>query len=164
MPCVVDVAIDHGTTFHVEPWAEFYPDAGPLLDRHKESLSLDGFPRAMKTPFYEQLDSLGMLQVVTARQEGKLIGYHIGWITEHPHYTTSGPMGFTDIYWVDPEYRVTGVGLRLLIEAEENFWRKGAVKAYCSYKLHQDLGALFEALGWRKTDVTVTKLRPDKWV
>ena len=147
-------------TFHVERWAPFYVDALPIMERHYAEIGLnqDRVKFSLDAARYQAMDNSGMLHVLAARIEGKLVGYYIAFVMPHIHYQHSGLMAFTDIYYIVPEARRGGAGLRLFIEAEDGLRARGVVKAYISTKLHKDNTMLFEKLGWTATDKAFTKM------
>lgn len=146
-------------TFHVERWREFAPDGQALFPKHWEDLALDRdkIDLAVDSAKYEQMDDLGILHIVTARKEGRLIGYFLSFLMAHPHYKNAGLMAVADVYYLLPEARPGGTGAKLFA-AVENFLReRGVVKAYISCKIHQDHTKLFTRLGWKPTDISFTK-------
>jgi GNAT superfamily N-acetyltransferase len=99
------------------------------------------------------MEALNMLHLVTARTEaGQLVGYHVSFVTPHPHYKNVGAMAFTDMYWTNPLYRVAGLGAKLIAFLETSLRARGVVKAYLSHKVAHDRSRLFEALGWKASD------------
>jgi hypothetical protein len=147
-------------TFQIERWADFIAEADPLMERHWQESALDQerFKRKLNQRIYEDLEAKGMLHLLTVRRAGKLVGYYIADVFQHPHDADAGPMGFTDIYFVAPEERKAGLGIRLFVEAFKGLYARGAVKIYVSHKVHQDLGPILRTLGGRKSDVTYTFL------
>jgi GNAT superfamily N-acetyltransferase len=147
--------------FAVESWPDFWRDAeGALIYRHYQELALHQgqIPLSPDVEKYEAADKLGMAHIVTVRHEGKLVGYFIAAIIGHLHYKNAGPMATTDIYYLSPEFRTGGIGLKMLLFLEESLKAKGVVKIYLSTKAHQDHGPLFEALGYQLSDRVFTKL------
>lgn len=103
---------------------------------------------------YEQ----GQVHIVTARHDGKLVGYFIFFVISHMHYKTSGPMGYVDMYYILKEHRSGGTGAKLLMLAESSLKAmRGVSKIYLSCKIHQDHDQLFQALGYKPTDRVYTK-------
>ena len=145
-------------TFHVEQWAEFYPDVKPIFPLHWKELALhqEEIPLSIDEAKYEALDKGGILLIITARDSGELVGYYLWFLMPHLHYCASGPMGLTDMYFVLPEYR-KGVGARLFIFSEIELRKRGVVKAITSCKAHSDHSALFDRLGWVLSDLTFVK-------
>lgn len=145
--------------FSIERWAEFYPDVQAIFPQHWRELALDQneIPIDIDAEKYAGLDAAGVLLIVAARNEGKLVGYHLSFLMPHPHYKSSGPMGMTDMYYVLPEFR-NGAGFRLFAFWERELRKRGVKRAITSTKVHQDHSALFKALGWKHSDNTFVKL------
>lgn len=146
-------------TIQVEKWATFWPDSKDVFPLHWRELALyqEDFPLSIDEKKYEILDKGDFLLILTAREEGKLIGYYLWFLMPHPHYAASGPMGMTDMYFVLPWHR-GGVGTKLFIASEAELRKRGIVKAITSCKAHQDHSALFERLGWELTDYSFSKI------
>lgn len=107
---------------------------------------------------YQQGEAVGCLHIVTARAEGKMVGYHYGMLMHHLHYKDAGLMCYTDVYFLKPEYRRGGAGARFLAAIINSLRKIGVVKFYISTKVHQDHGQLFEALGMECSDRVFTKI------
>lgn len=146
-------------TIQVEKWATYYPDSKAIFPLHWRELALhqEQIPLSIDEAKYETLDKADILLILTARDEGELVGYYLWFLMPHPHYSTSGPMGLTDMYFVLPEYR-RGVGARLFIASEAELRKRGIVKAITSCKLHQNHQVFLEKLGWELSDLTFVKL------
>lgn len=146
-------------TFHVERWAEFYPDVKAIFPRHWEELALnrDQIPLSIDEAKYETLDAGGILLIITARDSGNLVGYYLWFLMPHMHYASSGPMGLTDMYFVLPEYR-KGTGAKLFMFSEQQLRARGVVKAITSCKAHSDHSEFLDRLGWTLSDFTYIKL------
>jgi hypothetical protein len=88
-----------------------------------------------------------------------IVGYFIALLVTHPHYSRSGRMAITDVYYLAPEHRTGGAGALMLMAFERSL-RGIASKAYMSCKIHggNDRQGLFERLGWRWTDKAFTRL------
>lgn len=124
------------------------------LDKDHISLSVD-------VDRYSQMQALGTLHILGARDDGKLVGYYIAFLFPHPHYKDAGAMAMTDVYYLLPQYRRGGYGVTLLVEAERSLREKGITKAYISCKVQHDHTELFEHLGWTKSDFCFIKLLKD---
>lgn len=134
-----------------------------LFQKEWEEIALDKdhIPLAVDIERYSQMQELGTLHILGARDEGRLVGYYIAFLFPHPHYKTAGVMAMTDVYYLLPEYRRGGFGVALLVEAERSLRAKGVTKAYMSCKVEHDHTQLFEYLGWRKSDFCFIKLLKD---
>lgn len=142
----------------VEPWSSMLPEARFLFPRHWKELAVfqDEIKIGLDEAKYAALEQAGILLVLTARDAGCLVGYYIWFLMPHPHYSASGPMGMTDMYFVLPEYR-RGVGAKLFIASEKALKERGVVKAITSCKVQEDHTPLLERLGWIWTDKTFCK-------
>ncbi|MFC5861095.1 GNAT family N-acetyltransferase [Acidicapsa dinghuensis] len=143
----------------VERWAEFYPDSKLVFPEHWRELALhqDEIQLSIDEEKYANLDRLGILLILTAREDGRLVGYYLWFLMPHLHYASSGPMGLTDMYFVLPECR-RGTGAKLFLASERELRRRGVVKAITSCKVHEDHSEFLRALGWELSDLTFVKL------
>ena len=76
----------------------------------------------------------------------------------HLHYKDAGIMASTDMYFMLPESRRGMTGFRFVEFIEKSLIARGCKKIYISCKVHQDLQAFWEALGYRFSDKMFTKL------
>lgn len=145
------------TTFQTESVEQFVLEATPLIYEHWQELGLDldlrGDPDFDKMAI---LEKAGLWYVLTARHEGKLVGYLWALVSPHLHYRNSGLMLIVDAYYVKSEYRRgTGIGLLKFMETFAN--QKQAIKIYLTCKVHKDQTKLFTALGYRLSDYAFIK-------
>lgn len=147
-------------TFQVETWKDLRRDGESLFRVHWEDLAMDKSEIELSIDHarYDEMEAAKILHVLTARDDGKLVGYFVAFVLPHAHYNKAGLMAFTDFYYMSESARAGGAGAKLLIEAERTLRERGAVKAYLSCKVHQDHSPLFEKLGWRKTDFSFCKM------
>jgi hypothetical protein len=149
--------------FQVERLRDMHEEMKPLLEKHWHEIALDHsrVPLDVDWDRYMALDEKESLSVVTAREDGVLVGYHVAIISGHLHYKST-LHGVTDVYWIDPSYRQRpGVGLRLFKAVNEEMKRLGVVKLITGTKVHLDMGRLFQHLGYRETERTFTKIVGD---
>jgi GNAT superfamily N-acetyltransferase len=146
----------------VEPWATVQPELAQLLPTHWREIALDQdvIPLDMDWEAYAELDRLGILHCVTARNDtGTLVGYFLAFLRGHLHYRTS-LTAFEDMFYLDPAYRSGWTGVRFF-QAVEAAWRaRGVERAAISYKLHfrqGKVGKLLAYLGWQATETNYTK-------
>lgn len=147
----------------VEPWSSVVDELEELFPYHWKEIAVFQDEIALKCDRerYAALEEAGALIVITARADGKLVGYFVSFVLPHPHYQGSGLWAMTDMYYVLPEYR-TGAGLKLFVAFEEMARAKGVTQAVTSCKVHQDHTELLEKLGWSWTDKTFQKHLGDK--
>jgi hypothetical protein len=147
-------------TFQVVKWREFYPEAKPLMQAHWEEIAIDRehIQLSLNADRYQQLCDAGILHVLAAREDAELAGYYVAIIMPHMHYQDAGLMAFTDIYFLAPRFRKGSAGVQMFVEAERTLRDAGVVKAYLSCKAHRDISPIFEALGWKFSDKSYTKV------
>lgn len=113
----------------------------------------------LDSAFYLDVERRGHLLVVTARRGMELVGYYIAIIINyHPHNKAGGKVSTCDMFYVLPKHRRGGAGVKLIGAAEFELKNRGVVKASMSTKVHFENAALFDALGWEKTDIVRQKL------
>lgn len=136
-------------TCQPEAFEPFLREVQPLLPRHWEELALnkDKVPLAPDYDRYLRMDREGMISVVTVRAQGALVGYSIFVVQPGFHYKTCLEARM-DIFWLAPEYRGRGGGVRLFKAHEQELKRRGVQRIYAGSKLHKDSSRLFMALGY----------------
>ena len=147
------------TAYAVERWRDLRPEMLPMLVRHWREIALNhaDVPLDIDEARYAQLDESGSLQIVTARREGVLIGYHVAIVTAHLHYAST-LHGITDVYYIAPEARHGVTGMRLFQAVEHEMKALGVRKLFTATKLHLDQGPLFERLGYKPVERLFAKL------
>lgn len=145
-------------TYQVENWSDCVAELEPLWASHWDEVAMnkDTIPLEVSYESYLLLESQGQLHVLTARCDGKIIGYHISLVRPHLHYASS-LSAFTDVYYISPEHRKGMVGVRLFKEAESTLKARGVDKMFTGTKLSLDMSRIFEHLGWTETERLFTK-------
>ena len=147
-------------TFQIDPWDTFIRDAHYLFPEHYAELSLDKerFQLSLYEDRYRFAEKEGVLHIVTARDDETVIGYWVGAVLPHLHYSKSGLMASTDMYFLTKASRSGNLGFRFVSFIENSLIAKGVVKLYVSWRVHRDLQKFWESLGYRFTDKMFTKL------
>jgi GNAT superfamily N-acetyltransferase len=162
-----DVKAQLKVEYQVEPILTAWPDIQPLLPLHWEEIALDKehIKLCVDEDYYQKREQDRSLVVITVRDPnvtswacdpGKLAGYYIGFVTNHPHYKND-LFGLADIYFILKEYRKGRIGINLFKFAEQVMRDRGVKKMIASTKLHQDHGKIFEQLGWTEIERTYSK-------
>lgn len=149
-----------GTVFQIERWDDALAELVPLFSRHWHEVyeGQNASPFNVDSARYSALDAAGILHLVVARRDGKIIGYHIGLISNHLH-SADLLHAVSDCYWFDPEVRHGIITKRLFEFVENDLARRGVVRLYTSTPLNIDQGGLFERLGFEAVErVYVKKL------
>lgn len=158
-PTVSAAACGAGTVYAVERWRDIRAEMMPLLVRHWREVALNhsDVPLDIDEARYKSLDESGALHIVTARQVGALIGYHVAIVSTHLHYAST-LHGITDVYWIAPEKRHGTTAIRLFQRVESELEVRGVRKLFTATKLHLDQGRLFEYLGYKPVERLYAKL------
>ena len=140
-------------TCQVEPFPPFLKEVKPILPIHWEELALhkEKVPLDPQYNVYLERDAQGGVILVTAREDGKLIGYFVGFIAPGLHYQTCLTCTM-DIFYVHPDHRGGGTGYHLFKSAEKELKRRGVQRLFVGSKLHKDASWLFEKLGYEEVE------------
>jgi len=148
--------------YQVESYSAALDDLKEIYPEHYEELAANKSSVKLNVNYakYSQLESLGMLHLVTVRKDGLLAGYHLSMISPHLHYVDSLTC-FTDIFFVRQQYRKEQngmIGLKLFKFMEESLREKGVQRIYMGTKLHLDIGPILERLGYSPIERLYTKM------
>ena len=135
--------------FAIEPYRQARDDAMELMQAHVIEVARGLHPIAIDHKQFEWMDDNGMLQVATARDEGKLCGYHVTMIRPHLHRNVLA--GFVDTLYMAPEHRGR-TSMRLLQFAEDMLKRRGVKWISTGVRMNKDFGRLLEHLGYTEAE------------
>jgi hypothetical protein len=140
-------------SYQAEKWGDVQAELEAIMPSHYAELAEDkeSMPLDIEHETYRTLDENQQLLLVTARDNGILVGYCITFVRRHMHY--SSLCGFVDLYYLLPDYRMGLNGLRLFRVVLEKLKCLGVVKVYVSTKISLNRGKLFERLGFHATDI-----------
>jgi len=102
-----------------------------------------------------ELDEMGLLQVVTARTD-KLVGIHVAMVKAdvfYKHILTA----FVLFYYLTPECRSGGKGLKMFEFADKSFKDAGAERIFVSRKIYIPNEKMFNKLGYTHIEANYTK-------
>lgn len=135
--------------FAVEQFEPFLPDCKTLLQQHWEEIARDKDVIKLDPNWeqYEWLAKHNLLLIVTARDDGWLVGYIVGMVQPHLHYKSSLTC-FTDLFFLQKPYRKGLTGYKLIKRYRDEAKKKGAQKIYISMKLALDIDPLLRRLGF----------------
>ena len=147
-----------GVVFALEKFSDTIVEASELLRLHYAEIApfKDLFKLNPDVVTYIKLQAAGILHIVTARSNGKLIGYVSLIVKEHIHYKDV-LMATDDIHFLHPDWRKGGTGLRMLRFAEQKMREKGVKVMALRTKIASNHGVLFERLGFEPMDVVYLK-------
>jgi len=89
----------------------------------------------------------GYFVLVTAKDEGILVGYIVFAVSTHIRYRST-LVAQEDLYYVVPDYRRQGIAKRLFEEAEKVLQKKGVDYIFATTKTYLDRSGLLEQSGY----------------
>lgn len=145
--------------YAVEPWMQVVEEIKLIVHEHWEELALDKDQIKLDPDYnrYESIDALGVIHLVTARDNGILIGYCIFFVMPALHYKNSKQAVY-DIFYLRKPYRKGRNGIRFIKFAEESLKKVGVQKVYMGVKLNNDFGKVFEYLGFTPAERIYIKM------
>lgn len=145
-------------TIQVDNFDDF-EEAVYLFENHWKETEIDteDVPVSVWKDAYKEMYDNGVLHIVTVRDNGNIVGYHVSSVQPHLNHSDT-LMGFTLSFYLRPDYRLSGTGMKLLKFVEKTLEEKGVIKFYLTTKKKLDLGKLFEMLGYRPDEVTYSKM------
>lgn len=153
------------TTVQLEPLRSVYHELLPLFHQHWLDLGpyKDRMPLSPNLPVYEFLESVDQIVVLTARQEGRLVGYFIAKVGPGLHYSQTN-QAITDVPYVLSEVKMRGlVMMRLFHAAEDEFRRRGVGPWFASYKVNSRHAPSMDRL-LRHVGMVPCDLQFSKWL
>ena len=112
-------------TYQVEKYSDCVEELKQLYPEHYEELSVTkSIPLEPNYEVYKNIEDIGILKVVTCRNDEDLIGYILFIVTPHLHYK-SCITAVEDIYFVRKDYRKGRTGIKLFQFAEKYLKEQG---------------------------------------
>lgn len=136
-------------TFQVEKFREVVAEAAPLLEAHYYEIGMyqDKIEYDPDIERYEDMDDAGFLHIVTARDDGKLIGYYVSLLMPHLHY--KGTLyAYNDIVYIDQKYRGGITAARLFKFVEKELKELGVDVMTMHMKTYAPFDSFLERQGW----------------
>lgn len=131
----------------------------PMILAHYKEIALyqESIKLAPDWARYFQLEEMGILKILTARQEGTLIGYYIQLINPNLHYSLDN-FAVCDIVYLGKEYRGGKHSVELFKQAEKVAKDNGASVMTMHFKTYLPFDNLMVNLGWDYSERLYTKL------
>lgn len=125
----------------------------PLADAHWNEVVHEAGHRArLDRAAFQSAEDAGRLLFLTARDDGKLAGYVIILIVQHPHATGLRVAEVNGLY-LQPDYRHAWNAHELVGFAHATLRGLGVDLVYQSSKVNHDIGALFLQMGYQASEV-----------
>lgn len=126
-----------------------------LFDTHWDDLALNKDKKAAQlNPQYEiyrDKEKRGELFSASVIENGRVIGYYIGFIGRALHYADM-LMCTPDIYYIHPAHRHTNAGFILFEFVKLELKRRGVDYWVVGDKNHKALGTFFQVFGFNKIE------------
>jgi L-amino acid N-acyltransferase YncA len=144
-------------TYQLESWADYRRDVQDLWQEHYDELAMNK-RKAMKPheAFYMEAEKAGIMQLLTVRADGKLVGYCIMFIKPHPHYADV-LVGFEDTYYLRKEYRKGMTGVRIITKSEKYCKDRGCREIVFMEIASKETASIFQHLKYKKSHTVWTK-------
>lgn len=144
-------------SYQVERLATTCDEALPLLERHYEEIAQFKSVQKLDPDWdaYAALERAGKLWMMTARDNGVLIGYIVMIVTTDMHYRKL-LRAVEDIHFILPEYRRGLTGYKLLSRTVRAMRERGVGTVTFRTKANASHGLLFERLGGVLQDLVYT--------
>jgi GNAT superfamily N-acetyltransferase len=135
--------------------AEWIPHIRDLLSQNWAETGLD-FDFDPDIDVYARMAELGMLFAVAAFDGPDIVGYCTVTVMAHPH-NKRVIFGSNDALFVHPNYRAGLVPGRVILTAQAEAKRRGAIKFMWHCRAGTPLAAMFERHGYEPVDMVVMK-------
>ena len=142
-------------TVQIDSFQHSMPELREIFISHHRELGLLKWMMPLDPQYdeYVRREATGILFLVTARRDGKIVGYYIAQAAPGFHYrsTLTGTM---DICYVVPEERNRGLVLPLFRHTEQELRRRGVKVWYSGYKTENPMGLdrLLPMFGFQPAD------------
>jgi GNAT superfamily N-acetyltransferase len=153
------------TVIAEESFMAILPELMPLFVLHHSETGLyrefkGRMPMKPDVDRYGFAEKIGVLFTLTARIDGKLVGYYVAVVQSSLHYADF-IQAQTDIPYVHPDVRHRGIGVRLFLTAEKKlkqrgvkFWQMGSK---LDSDLHPSMDRALKHLGFAPSDLIYSK-------
>lgn len=151
-------AVAGSATFRLSSVAEMREHAGALFREHYDEIARNKAVMVLSPdwPKYEAMEQAGLLLALSAWIGDELVGYSVGFITAHLHYSELRYYQ-NDVLFVARPHRASRLGLRLIAETEERAAAQGARLVVWHAKQGTALDALLPRLGYGVQDIIYSR-------
>ena len=135
-------------TFQKEAPSPFADDAMQLFKDHYEEIAerTDVIDLDPNVEQYNFMFDKNMLEIHTARDDGKLVGYSIWFVVNHIHYKKS-LTATSDVLYMAPDYRKGMFGYKFIKWTTDEIKKRKPQRILFHVKPFLDYGHLLERLG-----------------
>ena len=135
-----------GVALQIEKLAHLLPELREVLPVQYAETGDPDLPCNPIWLAYEKLEELGVLTIVTMRDDGRLAGYATCMFHPHPNSGTV-KVGTVPTFWVEPRPNRAFLLRSLLQGAVDTLWSKGAAQVSIETEPAHSCGRLLQAMG-----------------
>jgi len=137
----------------IESMLACWEELQPLAEAHwNEIVHEAGHQARLDRDAFQAAESAGRLLFLTARDAGRLVGYVVILLVQHPHATGLRVADVNGLYLI-PDYRRAWNAQELVGFAHATLRDAGVDVVYQSSKISHDISALFLSLGYQASDI-----------
>lgn len=156
----VPVESDYGITFQWEKFPKLTRELLPLLKRHYKEITYLDIDLDLDWDLYHEYNSRGILHILTARQDGDLVGYIFNLVGPHLHHVSTKWAAAT-MYWMDPRTRLGWWPVKMFLEnlrgMQEREVNVHSVSITLKFQSGR-VGKIFQRLGYTPNEILFTKV------
>ena len=146
-------------TYKEEKLIDILDEMKPMLLKHWEELANYQDIRSLNVDYdsYIKLNELELIRIFTVRDSSKLIGYASFYISNNLHYK-NWLHAACDVYYLDPEYRLSGVGTKTFEELEHWLKSLGVKSIVVQDKINHSHEKFFVRMGFNPIEQNYEKI------
>jgi len=142
-------------SYQKETVSSFFKDAYPLFDEHHKEVSerQDLIDHNLNVDQYQIMEDRNMLEILTIRDDGKLIGYQSWILFKALHYKTVLTVS-SDLLYILPEYRKGLFGYKFLKWSLSVIKKRKPQRVLIGIKPKNDFSKILKRLGANHFETT----------
>lgn len=137
---------------------EMLATAQTLFDEHYEEIARNKHVMVLKPDeeTYRKSEEMGTIFILSAKQDDKLIGYSVNFVTNHLHYADL-KLAQNDLLFISKEHRGGRIGLKLIKETEKHATSLGCKLMLWHAKESTTLAHMLPRLKYGVQDIIFSK-------
>lgn len=141
--------------YDTESYDEIVDDIVPMLEGHWAEVEweLDNIPLNPNLAYYKESPAA---RFYTMRENGRLCGYNIFTVFDHPHHMGT-VFALNDLLYIHPDYRHIGYAQGFVYYAEESLAQEGVSVVTYSMKKDYPFTDLMYSSGYEHTENIFSK-------
>jgi len=143
--------------FQLETFVDCREEIGTLLDAYNEESGATGWGPELDVETYARLEQLDLLHILTAREQGKLVGFAVMMIGPDLGYR-GRKLAVVNLLFLHPDYRKGIVGRKMIEAVEDTMRVLGADRVALATRPQPDLSPLYERMGYQRLETNYAKV------